>query len=257
MDLLRGTLVVVLLGASAGCGGGQSSAPRLATPSAPNTPSNAATQPPIGHLTASPTSINFGSIIVGNQTSQQVTLQNTGAASLTINTISTTGNTNFAFSGIANGQGLTVGQTIQFTVTFQPQAAGTPSETITLASTADNPSVQIQLSGTGVAQTRLIGASPTSINFGNVTQNTTSSQSVLLTNTGNSTFTLGAATVPAGFSVTGYTAGVTTVAPGGNVTITIQFTAPPQPGTYRTAWKAHDQLDQPFGVQIYMEIIVE
>ena len=45
--------------------------------------------------------------------------------------------------------------------------------------------------------------------------------------------------------------------PGQVVTITIQFTAPPQPGTYRTAWKAHDQLDQPFGVQIYMEIIVE
>lgn len=45
--------------------------------------------------------------------------------------------------------------------------------------------------------------------------------------------------------------------PGQVVVITIQFTAPQQPGTYRSAWKAHDQTDQPFGVQIYVEIIVE
>jgi hypothetical protein len=45
--------------------------------------------------------------------------------------------------------------------------------------------------------------------------------------------------------------------PGQVVVITIQFTAPPQPGTYRSAWKAHDQTDQPFGVQVYLEVIVE
>jgi hypothetical protein len=45
--------------------------------------------------------------------------------------------------------------------------------------------------------------------------------------------------------------------PGDVVEITVQFTAPQQPGTYRSAWKAHDQTDQPFGVQIYVEIIVE
>lgn len=45
--------------------------------------------------------------------------------------------------------------------------------------------------------------------------------------------------------------------PGDVVEITIQFTAPQQPGTYRSAWKAHDQIEQPFGVQIYVEIIVE
>ena len=45
--------------------------------------------------------------------------------------------------------------------------------------------------------------------------------------------------------------------PGEAVVITIQFRAPQQPGTYRSAWKAHDQAGQPFGVQIYVEIIVE
>ncbi len=45
--------------------------------------------------------------------------------------------------------------------------------------------------------------------------------------------------------------------PGDVVEITIQFTAPAQPGTYRSAWKAYDQTESPFGVQIYVEIIVE
>lgn len=45
--------------------------------------------------------------------------------------------------------------------------------------------------------------------------------------------------------------------PGDVIPITIQFTAPQQAGTYRSAWKAHDQLGEPFGVQIYVEIIVE
>lgn len=45
--------------------------------------------------------------------------------------------------------------------------------------------------------------------------------------------------------------------PGQVIVITIQFTAPPQPGNYRSAWKAHDQTEQPFGVQVYVEIIVE
>ena len=45
--------------------------------------------------------------------------------------------------------------------------------------------------------------------------------------------------------------------PGDVVEITIQFTAPPLPGTYRSAWKAFDQTGEEFGVQIYVEIVVE
>ena len=45
--------------------------------------------------------------------------------------------------------------------------------------------------------------------------------------------------------------------PGQTVNITIQFTAPQQAGTYRSSWKAHELGGEPFGVQIYMEIIVE
>ncbi len=45
--------------------------------------------------------------------------------------------------------------------------------------------------------------------------------------------------------------------PGETVTLTVQFRAPQQPGTYRSSWKAYDLGGEPFGVQIYVEIIVE
>lgn len=45
--------------------------------------------------------------------------------------------------------------------------------------------------------------------------------------------------------------------PGETVVITVEFTAPAAAGTHRTAWKAYDIGDTAFGVQIYMEIIVE
>jgi hypothetical protein len=45
--------------------------------------------------------------------------------------------------------------------------------------------------------------------------------------------------------------------PGETVVITVNFKAPQQPGTYRTGWKAFDIGDAEFGVQVYMEIIVE
>lgn len=47
------------------------------------------------------------------------------------------------------------------------------------------------------------------------------------------------------------------VAPGETAVLTIQFTAPQAPGTYRSGWKAHDIGNTPFGVQVYVEIIVE
>lgn len=45
--------------------------------------------------------------------------------------------------------------------------------------------------------------------------------------------------------------------PGDVVEIRIHFIAPDQPGNYRSAWKANDFGDTPFGVLIYLEIIVD
>jgi hypothetical protein len=45
-------------------------------------------------------------------------------------------------------------------------------------------------------------------------------------------------------------------AAGETVAITVQFTAPEEPGVYRSSWRAHDLGGASFGVLIYLEIVV-
>lgn len=44
---------------------------------------------------------------------------------------------------------------------------------------------------------------------------------------------------------------------GARVVLRIQFTAPSEPGTYRSAWQAFNPDGQPFGDAIYIEIVVQ
>lgn len=46
-------------------------------------------------------------------------------------------------------------------------------------------------------------------------------------------------------------------APGESIVLTIQFTAPNVAGTYTSLWKAHALGGEPFGVGIYVEIVVD
>jgi hypothetical protein len=47
-----------------------------------------------------------------------------------------------------------------------------------------------------------------------------------------------------------------TTSAGESVELRAQFTAPEEPGNYRSAWRAHDFGGEPFGVLIYIEIVV-
>ena len=44
---------------------------------------------------------------------------------------------------------------------------------------------------------------------------------------------------------------------GSQAEVRILFTAPQEPGTYRSAWQAHDPQGQPFGDEVYIEIVVQ
>ena len=106
-----------------------------------------------GTLTASPTSLTFTNITVGQSSSQTETLKNTGGTSATISAVAASG-TGFSVSGISTPVTLTAGQSTTFTVTFAPTSAGTFPGTATVASNASNPSLSIPLSGTSVADSR-------------------------------------------------------------------------------------------------------
>src|SRR5207302_1386949 len=175
---------------------------------APNSPSTIAlsgtgVQP---QLSIRPPSVNFGNVVVGTTNTQPITLTNSGTADLTIPKATVTG-AGFSISGLTSPLTLTAGPSSTFSVQFAPTATGSASGSVSLVSNAPNSPTIIPLTGSGAqsASGQLI-PNPSNINFGNVTAATTSTQSVVLTNTGNTTVSVSQATVSGtGFSITGLT----------------------------------------------------
>ena len=181
-----------------------------------------------GYLTASPTNINIGNVLIGNTQTQAGTLTNTGGSSVTISQVTMTG-TGFSLYGLSLPLTLTAGQAQTFSVTFSPQTAGTVSGNIAVASSASDPTINLSLSGTGVVPSYL-SANPTSVNFGSVQVGSNQSQYESLTNTGGASVTITQATASgSGFSVSGLNL-PETLNSGQSITFTVSF-APTSAGS--------------------------
>ena len=152
-----------------------------------------------GTLGASPSTVSFGSIQVGSNQAQTVTVTNNGISGVTISQASASG-TGFSLTGPTLPTTLTSGQSATFTATFAPAAAGNATGSIAIASNATNPSLSIALSGTGVTAGAL-ASNPTSIAFGSVQVGGSLSRSETLTNTGGSLIHISTANITG----TGYT----------------------------------------------------
>ena len=175
-----------------------------------------------GQLTPNPTNQSFGSVTVGGQVSQTVTLTNTGGSTVSISQASVAG-PGFQLSGITTPLTLNASQSTTFKVTFAPTTTGSASGSVTITSDASNSTLSVPLSGTGVAAGAL-GSNPTSLSFGSVTVGNQAKLSETVTNTGGSTVTISQVTVAgSGFSVSGITAPVTLTA-GQGATFTVAFT---------------------------------
>jgi P pilus assembly chaperone PapD len=163
-------------------------------------------------ITVVPTSVSFGSVTVGVTNTQTITVKNPGTANLTITQASLSGS-GFADSGISLPVTVAPGASSSFTLSFDPTTASATTGALTLASNAPTSSLSVALSGTGIAQTRVLASSSTSLSFGSLTLQTSASQAVTLTNTGNSSVTISQLTVAgAGFSYSGLTFPVTLAA---------------------------------------------
>jgi hypothetical protein len=178
-------------------------------------------------ISSNPTSVAFGTVALNNTNSQPIILTNNGNATLTFSQISVTG-IGFAQTGLSTTTTVAAGAHITFNATFDPTAAGPVTGTITLNTNAASP-LAINLTGTGQAQTLLIGANPTTLAFGTVLNGTSSQLTTLITNSGNSTVTIsGVTTTGAGFTASGITNG-TMLTAGQSATLTVTF-APTQGG---------------------------
>lgn len=173
-----------------------------------------ATHATSGTLSASVSSISFGSVPVGSTISQAVLLKNTGEASLTLTSWTLSG-TGFRVSGLAIPLSLTLaaGQSVSLSITYSPTTTSSVTGRLTLDSTATNTALAIALSGTGVTATRSIALSTSSLNFGNEMVGDSSTLAVAVKNTGNSTVTVSGVNVSGtGYSTSSGLAGATIAA---------------------------------------------
>ena len=103
----------------------------------------------VQQLSATPSSVSFGSVNVGASTTQGVTLANTGNSNVNISQVSAS-DSGFSIAGLTTPLTLTAGQSTTFTVTFAPATSGTLTGIINVVSNATNSPVTVGLSGTGV-----------------------------------------------------------------------------------------------------------
>ena len=140
-----------------------------------------------------PSSFNFGTAAVGTTgTTADVNIKNAGTSSLTINSVTVTGD--FTLNNFCGNAVLSPGFDCDVWVTFMPKAPGNRSGTVIFSTTApDSPHIAT-LTGTGGgggAPAPAVSLSNSSLTFASQVLNTTSgSQSVALTNTGNSALSI-------------------------------------------------------------------
>jgi hypothetical protein len=102
-----------------------------------------------GTLSLSPSSLNFGNVIVQTTSALPPFVQNTGTASVTISSSKVSG-TGFSVSGLALPMILSPGQSTSFSVNFSPTTTGSVTGQVTLTSNASNSPSTLSLAGWGV-----------------------------------------------------------------------------------------------------------
>jgi hypothetical protein len=100
-----------------------------------------------GQLSVTPTSLSFGDVVVGGNSSKSATLNATGA-SVTVSSVSIS-NGEFSLSGLSFPFTITAGGSANFTVTFAPSATGVASGTVSFTSNASNSPTVLSVSGNG------------------------------------------------------------------------------------------------------------
>jgi hypothetical protein len=180
-------------------------------------------------ISLTPGSASFGSVVSGNTNSQTIQIKNSGTSNLTVSQATVTG-TGFSVSGLTLPLNLAPGQSGNFNVQYAPQAAGNVNGAVSIVSNAPNSPATATLSGTGVAASHTLGVSPASLNFGSLTDGTSTTQGFTVTNTGNSDVAVSGFTATGtGYSIVGG-GGAVTLSPNQSTSVSVQF-APKTTGT--------------------------
>jgi hypothetical protein len=145
-------------------------------------------------IEVSPSTINFGSLTVGQSATKTLTILNSGSKSLSVSGISVAG-TGFAVKAPALPLVLAAGQAGNVATTFTATATGNAAGTIMISSSAPDSPMLVALSATTVAKASNLVVAPSSLTFGDVKIGSASTQTVQLKNSSSSSITVSAVSV--------------------------------------------------------------
>ncbi|MFC2085179.1 choice-of-anchor D domain-containing protein, partial [Bacteroidota bacterium] len=130
--------------------------------------------------------INFGDVTVNQESDQQLTVENTGSADLVVTNITSDDN---AFTVNPTSFTVNQGSNQQVTITFTPTDVTSYSGTITIQNNASNASggnTSVAVNGNGIAlPSAEISLSNSTLDFGSVELNQSSSQNITINSTGD------------------------------------------------------------------------
>ena len=102
-----------------------------------------------GLLSLTPASLDFGDVTVGSSATRSVTLTSSGSTVVLVSTSEVTG-AEFSVAGLALPLNLSPGETVTFSLTLTPTAAGSVNGNVALASDASNSPTVVSLTGNGI-----------------------------------------------------------------------------------------------------------
>lgn len=153
-------------------------------------------------LTCSPTSLQFGTVLVGQSETLLVELSNKGQSSVTISKVSTS-NYSFKILNFTTPHVLPAGQSLEVSVEFVPLGPGNVNGGITFVSNASDANLTLNVSGDAVSS-ETVSANPASVSFGSVNVGSSSTLPVVLTNNKTKSVTITSQqTTGSAFSVSG------------------------------------------------------
>src|SRR5215469_8655422 len=167
-------------------------------------------------------SLNFGNVSVGKQSTQTVTISNTGNTSVSITQV-TFSNPQFSLPGAAFPMSLATGQTTSLTVAVTPTTSGSVTGTMTVQGSGGSSPVSMTLSATGTAVGPQISLSSKTVHFGTVSISSADDVGVVISNAGSSDLRISVISVSGvEFGVAGI-ATPKTISPGQSATMTLTF----------------------------------
>jgi hypothetical protein len=176
---------------------------------------------PVPQLTVSATSLSFGNVTVNSTATEAISLKSTGTGPVTLSGVSVSGS-GFSTAAITVPLKLDPGQALNLQITFTPTVAGAAMGSLVVTSdSSSNATATVSLSGTGVSVSNpVLTISATSLDFGSIVIESSATQVLTLTSTGNAPVTVSKASMTgSGFTISGLTFPVTL-----NPTIAVKLT---------------------------------